>query len=153
MKAPYLGVLCLAIGLVCMVPQTVSAEGPSSSGTEMTQYEVAHELIKAIGVDHGTPVASQAMLSLQVRGLVPQSWDGQGTVTMAEMGQIMDRMGIDVGISNPREVVTVNALDRLLRAHQAEMGAVSRDWDNPEGVLGIIGVEQPGRRIISSSGF
>ncbi len=149
----FLGALVLVVGVAIGAPLTVSAAGPSDLAGEMTQFDVALEIFKAVDVNHGSATAAQAMAVLQARGLVLQSWDGLNTVTMAEVGRIMHQMGIEVEISNPSDVVDATDLERLLKTHQTEIDMVSSDWGNGGEFLPsiVLGVGQ--RRIISSSEF
>ena len=149
----FLRVLCLVIGVAVASPLGVAAAGPPGSAGEMTQFDVALEIFQALDVNHGSTSAAQAMLALQVRGLVPQSWDGMKTVTMAEVGHIMNQMGISVGISGPGDAVNAGNLEQLLKTYQTEIGRVSRDWEDGESDFGSSVFLQIDRRIISSSDF
>ena len=145
----FLGVVLLAICVAIGAPTVVTAAGPAN---EMTQFDVAHEIYQAVDVNDESATAAQAMLALQAHGLVPQSWNGREVVTMAEVGQVMTNMGIEVGISNPSDSVGVKDLEQLLDAHKAEIDMVGSDWDNDENIIiPVFGDRQ--RRIISSSGF
>lgn len=148
----FLGVVLLAICVAIGSPTVVSAVGPSGPANEMTQFDVAHEIYQAVDVNDGSSTAAQAMLALQAHGLVPQSWNGREIVTMAEVGQIMTKMGIEVGISNPNDSVGAKDLEQLLDAHKTEIDIVGSDWENEEQIMiPVFGTRQ--RRIISSSEF
>ena len=150
----FLGALVLVVGVAIGSPLAVSAAGPSELAGEMSQSDVALEIYQAVDVNHGIATSEQAMVALQARGLVPQSWNGRETVTMADVGQIMNKMGIEVGISSPSDTVRARDLDQLLKAYQTELGVVGSEWDSGEQFpqsLVLLGTRQ--RRIISSSDF
>ena len=153
MSEKFLGALVLVVGVTFCLPLTVSAAGPPEMAGGMTQYDVALEILQAVNVNHGIVTSEQAMVALQARGFVPQSWNGQETVTMADVGQVMDKMGIEVGISTPNDTVGTRDLDQLLKAHQAELGVVGSEWDDGEQfpTSAVLGTRQ--RRIVSSSDF
>ncbi len=149
----FLGALVLAVGVAVALPLTASAAGPSGSASEMTQFDVAVEIFQAVDVNHGSPTPAEAMLMLQARGLVPQSWDGVKTVTMGEVGQIMNQMGIEVGISNPSDAVGAGNLEKLLKTYQTEIGRVSRDLSDGEQLPKSSVLSVGDRRIVSASEF
>jgi len=152
-KKLFLGILLLAACVAISSPTTVSAAGSSGPAGGMTQFDVALEIYQAVDVNDGSATAARAMLALQARGFVPQSWNGLETVTMADVGQVMDKMGIEVGISTPNDTVGTRDLDQLLKAHQAELGVVGSEWDDGEQfpTSAVLGTRQ--RRIVSSSDF
>jgi len=153
MSEKFLGALVLVVGVTFCLPLTVSAAGPPEMAGGMTQYDVALEILQAVNVNHGIVTSEQAMVALQARGFVPQSWNGQETVTMADVGQVMDKMGIEVGISNPNDTVGTRDLEQLLKAHQTELGVVGNEWDSGEQFPKSLVFATRQRRIISSSGF
>ena len=149
----FLGALVLVVGVAIGSPLAVSAAGPSELAGEMTQSDVALEIYQAVDMNHRSATGPQAMLALQARGLVPQSWNGRETVTMADVGQIMNKMGIEVGISNPSDTVGARDLDQILKAHQTELGVVGSEWESGEQFPKSLVFATRQRRIISSSGF
>ncbi|MEN8163980.1 MAG: hypothetical protein ABFS37_07620 [Acidobacteriota bacterium] len=149
----FLGALVLVVGAAIGTPLTVSAAGPSDLAGEMTQFDVALEIFKAVDVNHGSATAAQAMAALQSRGVVLQTWDGLNTVTMAEVGRIMHQMGIEVELSNPGDVVDATDLEQLLKTYRTEIGMVSSDWSDGEEFLPSVVLGIGDRRIISSSEF
>ena len=150
----FFGALVLVVGVAIGSPLAVSAAGPSELAGEMSQSDVALEIYQAVDMNHRSATGPQAMLALQARGLVPQTWNGRENVTMAEVGRIMNLMGIEVGIANPDDAVNAARLGQVLKTWQTEIGRVAADWDNgdqfPESII-LSGTGT--RRIISSSGF
>ena len=146
-----LGALALSIGVVLALPPAAAA-GSSESG--MTQFDVALQIYQVLDVNHGSATEAEAMHALQARDVVPQSWEGHEVVTMAEIGRIMNMMGIEARIADPGDVVEAGSLKRLLEAHRIEIGSVGRAWDEGEMILpSVVLGDRQARRIVSSSDF
>jgi hypothetical protein len=144
-------VLCLVLVVVLGAPLSVESADSFSSTSTLTQSDVALRVYQATHPYQASVSTGDALRDLQDRGVLPQSWDGQSTVTMAEVERAFIEMGIEVRASNSQGVVVDRALEQLLVRHQDELVEVGESWNARDQFSKTVTLGGGSRRIISGS--
>ena len=145
--------LVLIVAIVFALPMSAIASDTSNTALGLTQFDVAVQVYQAASVNHEAVSSLQALQTLQDRGVIPGSWNGSATVSMAEVAKIMNQMGIEVAVENPSEVVNQQKLEQVLKAYQGEIDQIGEGWEAVDQFSQSITLGEASRRVISGSDF
>ena len=148
-----------AVFLVCLCVLAAASSSSAQPSEEdyfraITKTEFVTGIYAALIGQVRTMVdPAEALVALQDRGLIPEEWNGEETITLGEADEVFNHMGIQVFHEDPDLLLTSSLFEQILRTHEGEIKRMKHHWDIIHGFSMGLELGEYRGRILSAADF